>query len=246
MKITGKNAVAELIKTDKTVDKILVMNGLRDEQSRSLVKQAKARGYKVQFAEKAVLDKEVGSSKHQGFIAYTSDFKYTELEDLLQEISNKEDAFIVVADGIEDPHNLGSIIRVCECAGVDGLVIGKHRSAQVTDNVMRISEGSANHLKISRVVNINNALEKIKDIGLWAYALELGGSDLYKQDLKGKICLVIGGEDSGVNDLTKKKCDGVLTIPLSGKVNSLNASVSAGILMYEVVRQRTAKAQGGK
>lgn len=238
MKITGKNAVAELIKTDKTVDKILVMNGLRDEQSRSLVKQAKARGYKVQFAEKAVLDKEVGSSKHQGFIAYTSDFKYTELEDLLQEISNKEDAFIVVADGIEDPHNLGSIIRVCECAGVDGLVIGKHRSAQVTDNVMRISEGSANHLKISRVVNINNALEKIKDIGLWAYALELGGSDLYKQDLKGKICLVIGGEDSGVNDLTKKKCDGVLTIPLSGKVNSLNASVALGVGVFEVVRQR--------
>ncbi len=238
MKITGKNAVAELIKTDKTVDKILVMNGLRDEQSRTLVKQAKARGYKVQFAEKAVLDKEVGSSKHQGFIAYTSDFKYTELEDLLQEISNKEDAFIVVADGIEDPHNLGSIIRVCECAGVDGLVIGKHRSAQVTDNVMRISEGSANHLKISRVVNINNALEKIKDIGLWAYALELGGSDLYKQDLKGKICLVIGGEDSGVNDLTKKKCDGVLTIPLSGKVNSLNASVALGVGVFEVVRQR--------
>ena len=238
MKIWGKNAVAELIKTDKTVDKILVVNGLRDEQSRDLIKQAKARGYKVQFAEKAVLDKECGSSKHQGFIAYTSDFKYTEFEDLLSSVASKENAFLVVADGIEDPHNLGSIIRVCECAGVDGLVIGKHRSAQVTDNVMRISEGSANHLKISRVVNINNALEKIKDIGLWAYALELGGSDLYKQDLKGKICLVIGGEDSGVNDLTKKKCDGVLTIPLSGKVNSLNASVALGVGVFEVVRQR--------
>ncbi len=238
MKITGKNAVAELIKTDKTVDKILVMNGLRDEQSKSLVKQAKSRGYKVQFAEKAVLDKECGSAKHQGFIAYTSDFKYTEFEELLQDVSNKVDAFVVIADGIEDPHNLGSIIRVCECAGVDGLVIGKHRSAQVTDSVMRISEGSANHLKISRVVNINNALEKVKDAGLWAYALELGGSDLYKQDLKGKICLVIGGEDSGVNDLTKKKCDGVLTIPLSGKVNSLNASVALGVGVFEVVRQR--------
>ena len=240
MKITGKNAVAELIKTDKTVDKILVMNGLRDEQSRGLVKQAKARGYKVQFAEKAVLDKECGSSKHQGFIAYTSDFKYTELDELLQQVALKEDAFIVIADGIEDPHNLGSIIRVCECAGVDGLIIGKHRSAQVTDNVMRISEGSANHLKISRVVNINSALEKVKEVGLWAYALELGGSDLYKQDLKGKICLVIGGEDSGVNDLTKKKCDGVLTIPLSGKVNSLNASVALGVGVFEVVRQRRA------
>ena len=240
MKITGKNAVAELIKTDKTVDKILVMNGMRDEQSRELVKQAKNRGYKVQFAEKAVLDKECGTGKHQGFIAYTSDFVYTDFDELLSFVANKEDAFIVVADGIEDPHNLGSIIRVCECAGVDGLVIGKHRSAQVTDNVMRISEGSANHLKISRVVNINTAVEKIKEQGLWAYALELGGTELYKQDLKGKLCLVIGGEDTGVNKLTQKKCDGILTIPLSGKVNSLNASVALGVGVFEAVRQRRA------
>ena len=238
MKIIGKNAVAELIKTDKTVDKILVMNGLCDDASRSLVKEAKNRGFKVQFAEKAVLDKECESKKHQGFIAYTSDFVYTELEDLLSEVANKSDAFIVVADGIEDPHNLGSIIRVCECAGVDGLVIGKHRSAQVSDSVMRISEGAANHLKISRVVNINNALEKIKDAGLWAYALELGGNDIYKSDLKGKLCLVIGGEDTGVNKLTKQKCDGVITIPMSGKVNSLNASVALGVGVFEAVRQR--------
>ncbi|MBO5926693.1 MAG: 23S rRNA (guanosine(2251)-2'-O)-methyltransferase RlmB [Clostridia bacterium] len=240
MKITGKNAVAELIKTDKTVDKILVMNGMRDEQSRELVKQAKNRGYKVQFAEKAVLDKECGTGKHQGFIAYTSDFVYTDFDELLSFVANKEDAFVVIADGIEDPHNLGSIIRVCECAGVDGLVIGKHRSAQVTDNVMRISEGSANHLKISRVVNINTAVEKIKEQGLWAYALELGGTELYKQDLKGKLCLVIGGEDTGVNKLTQKKCDGILTIPLSGKVNSLNASVALGVGVFEAVRQRRA------
>ncbi len=238
MKIIGKNAVAELIKTDKTVDKILVMNGMRDDASRNLVKDAKSRGFKVQFAEKAVLDKECESKKHQGFIAYTSDFVYTELEDLLTEVACKDDAFIVVADGIEDPHNLGSIIRVCECAGVDGLVIGKHRSAQVTDNVMRISEGSANHLKISRVVNLNNALEKIKEAGLWAYALELGGSNIYKSDLKGKLCLVIGGEDTGVNKLTKQKCDGVITIPMKGKVNSLNASVALGVGVFEAVRQR--------
>ena len=238
MKILGKNAVAELIKTDKTVDKILVMNGMRDDESRILIKEAKNRGFKVQFAEKAVLDKECESRRHQGFIAYTSDFVYTELEDLLSLITSKPDAFMVVADGIEDPHNLGSIIRVCECAGVDGLVIGKHRSAQVSDSVMRISEGAANHLKISRVVNINNALEKIKDAGLWAYALELGGSDIYKSDLKGKLCLVIGGEDTGVNKLTKQKCDGVITIPMSGKVNSLNASVALGVGVFEAVRQR--------
>lgn len=239
MKIIGKNAVAELIKTDKTVDKILVLNGLRDDGSRALVKEAKNRGYKVQFAEKAVLDKECGNSRHQGFIAFTSDFKYTEFEDMLSVATQKDNAFIVVADGIEDPHNLGSIIRVCECAGVDGLVIGKHRSAQVTDTVMRISEGSANHLAISRVTNINSAVDKIKSAGLWTYALELGGSNIYKSDLKGKLCLVIGGEDTGVNKLTKEKCDGVLTIPMSGKVNSLNASVALGVSVFEAVRQRS-------
>ena len=240
MKIIGKNAVAELIKTDKTVDKILVQNGLRDDESRNLVKNAKNRGYKVQFAEKAVLDKECESKRHQGFIAYTSDFVYTDFDELINLVSGNENAFLVVADGIEDPHNLGSIIRVCECAGVNGLVIGKHRSAQVTDSVMRISEGSANHLKISRVVNLNSAIDKIKEAGLWTYALELGGSDIYKTDLKGKLCLVIGGEDTGVNKLTKQKCDGVITIPMSGKVNSLNASVALGVGVFEAVRQRKA------
>ena len=240
MKIIGKNAVLELIKTDKTVDKILVQNGLRDEESRNLVKNAKNRGYKVQFAEKAVLDKECESKRHQGFIAYTSDFKYADFDELISSLEENENAFLVVADGIEDPHNLGSIIRVCECAGVNGLVIGKHRSAQVTDSVMRISEGSANHLKISRVVNINSAIEKIKSAGLWTFALELGGSDIYKADLKGKLCLVIGGEDTGVNKLTKEKCDGVVTIPMSGKVNSLNASVALGVGVFEAVRQRKA------
>ena len=240
MKIIGKNAVAELIKTDKTVDKILVQNGLRDDESRNLVKNAKNRGYKVQFAEKAVLDKECESKRHQGFIAYTSDFVYTDFDELISLVANNDNAFLVVADGIEDPHNLGSIIRVCECAGVNGLVIGKHRSAQVTDSVMRISEGSANHLKISRVVNLNSAIDKIKEAGLWTYALELGGSDIYKTDLKGKLCLVIGGEDTGVNKLTKQKCDGVVTIPMSGKVNSLNASVALGVGVFEAVRQRNA------
>ena len=241
MKIIGKNAVYELIKTDKTVDKILVQNGMRDDSSRNLVKEAKNRGFKVQFAEKAVLDKECESKRHQGFIAYTSDFVYTDFDELLSSLEDNQDAFLVVADGIEDPHNLGSIIRVCECAGVNGLVIGKHRSAQVTDNVMRISEGSANHLKISRVVNINSAIEKIKGAGVWTFALELGGSDIYKSDLKGKLCLVIGGEDTGVNKLTKEKCDGVLTIPMKGKVKSLNASVAIGVGVFEAVRQRIEK-----
>lgn len=238
MKIIGKNAVNELIKTDKTVDKILVQNGMRDGESQAIIKGAKNRGYKVQFAEKAVLDKECPNGRHQGFIAFTSDFIYTEFEDLLNSVKDKDDAFVVVADGIEDPHNLGSIIRVLECAGADGLVIGKHRSAQVTDLVMRISEGSANHLPVSRVVNLNTAIDKFKEVGLWAYALELGGENIYKSNLKGKLLLVIGGEDTGVNRLTKEKCDGIITIPMRGKVNSLNASVALGVGVFEAMRQR--------
>ena len=238
MKIEGRNSVRELLKTRKTIDKILIANGMRGAESESLLKDIKKSGAKFQFADKSVLDKESETGRHQGYIAYVSDYKYCELEDVLAVTNAKDDCIVVVLDGIEDPHNLGSIIRVCECAGVDGLVIGKHRSASVTDAVMRISEGSANHVKIARVTNVNQAIDTLKENGIWTYALELGGGDIYKTDLKGKIALVVGGEDTGVNKLTVKKCDGVVTIPLSGKVNSLNASVATGIGVFEIVRQR--------
>ena len=208
MKIEGKNSVRELLKTGKTIDKVLVANGMRDAESKMLVSVIKSAGVKVSFADKSILDKESETRRHQGFIAYVSDYKYAELGDILNAVKDKDDAFIVILDGVEDPHNLGSVIRVCECGGVDGLIIGKHRSASVTDAVMRISEGSANHLKIARVTNINNALDEIKEEGIWAYALELGGGSIYKTDLKGRIAIVIGGEDTGVNKLTQKKCDG--------------------------------------
>lgn len=238
MKIEGKNSVRELLKTDKTVDKIIVANGLRDEDSRAIVAAARKANIKVQFADKAVLDKESAGGRHQGFIAYTSEYAYAELDDMLSQTADKPDAFFVVLDGVEDPHNLGSVIRVCECGGVDGLIIGKHRSASVTDAVMRISEGGANHLKIARVTNINAAIEKLKKQNIWTYALETGGNNIYGVDLKGRLCLVVGGEDTGVNALTKQKCDGVAEIPMYGKVNSLNASVAAGIAVFEAQRQR--------
>ena len=237
MKIEGKNSVRELLKTGKTIDKVLVANGMRDAESKMLVSVIKSAGVKVSFADKSILDKESETRRHQGFIAYVSDYKYAELGDILNAVKDKDDAFIVILDGVEDPHNLGSVIRVCECGGVDGLIIGKHRSASVTDAVMRISEGSANHLKIARVTNINNALDEIKEEGIWAYALELGGGSIYKTDLKGRIAIVIG-EDTGVNKLTQKKCDAVMSIPMYGKVNSLNASVACGIGVFEALRQR--------
>ena len=238
MKIEGKNSVRELLRTKKTIDKILIANGMRDEESKNLLNIIKSSGAKYQFADKSVLDKESEGRHHQGFIAYVSDYKYAELGEILASVEDKDDAFLVMLDGVEDPHNLGSVIRVCECAGVDGLIIGKRRSASVTDAVMRISEGSANHLKIARVTNLNSALDEIKKANIWAYALELGGNNIYKNKLTGRICMVIGGEDSGVNELPRKKCDAHISIPMYGNVNSLNASVACGIGVFEALRQR--------
>lgn len=240
MKTEGRNAVYELLKTDKEIDKVLVQNDLKDEASKRLINIMRSHKVKVQLVDKYVIEKESESKRHQGFIAFTSEYDYADLYDLLDAVKDK-DGFIVVLNEILDPHNLGSIIRVCECAGVDGLVISKDRSASVSDTVMRISAGAANHVKVARVTNINNAIDKLKEEGFWVYAAEVGGESLYKSNLTGKLCLVIGGEDSGVKRLTKEKCDGILSIPMFGKVNSLNASVACGVVVYEAVRQRTSR-----
>ncbi len=237
MKIEGRNAVYELLKTEREIDKVLVQKDLKDEASKRLINIMRSHRVKVQLVDKYVIEKESESKRSQGFIAFTSDYEYVELEDIISAVEDK-DGIIVILNEILDPHNLGSIIRVCECAGVDGLIIGKDRSASVSDTVMRISAGAANHVKVARVTNINNAIDKLKQVGYWVYGAEVGGGPLFKSNLTGKICLVIGGEDSGVKRLTKEKCDGILSIPMYGKVNSLNASVACGIVVYEVVRQR--------
>ena len=237
MTVEGKNAVSELLKTQKTIDKVMVQNGLRDGESRKLVNDLREAGVKIAFADKSVLDKQCKSGRHQGFIAFVSDFEYAYLDEMIEN-SKDRDCFFLVLDGIEDPHNLGSIIRVAECGGLDGIVIGKHRSASVTDTVMRISEGGANHVAIAKETNINASIEKLKEAGVWVYGLELGGSDLYKTNLKGRIAIVIGGEDTGINRLTKQKCDGVVSIKMHGKINSLNASVATGVAVFEALRQR--------
>ena len=238
MKVEGRNAVLELLKTGKTIDKILIMNGMRDNESRSVLNAIRSNGCKFQFVEKAIMDKETETKRHQGFIAFVSDYVYADFDEMLSKLSEKEDAFLVILDGVEDPHNLGSILRVSECAGVDGVIIGKRRSAQVNETVMRVSEGSANHIDVARVTNINATIDTLKDNGFWTYALEIGGSDIYKTDLKGRIAIVVGGEDTGVNRLTKEKCDAIITIPMKGKVNSLNASVACGVAVFEALRQR--------
>ncbi len=237
MKIEGRNSVYELLKTDKEIDKILVQKDLRDDASKRLINIIRSRNIKLQVVDKYVIEKESDSKRSQGFIAYVSEYEYFEVEDILDSCKDKG-GFIIILNEILDPHNLGSIIRVCECAGVDGLIIGKDRSASVNDTVMRISAGALNHVKVARVTNINNTIDKLKDNGFWVYGAELGGENIYKSNLTGKICLVIGGEDSGIKRLTKEKCDGVVTIPMYGKVNSLNASVACGIAVFEALRQR--------
>ena len=235
MKIEGRNAVLELLKTDKTVDKLLMQKGAEGSAGR-IFAMAREKGIRVQFADAKALDRESETGRHQGVIAYVSDYVYADLDVLLEK--KEKPRFVLVCDGVEDVHNLGSILRVAEGAGADGVIIPKNKSAQVTGAVVRISEGAANHLPVARVAGVNYAVDKLKESGYWVYGLEADGEDLYACDLTGDIALVVGGEDSGIAALTRKKCDKILSLPLCGQVNSLNASVALGIAAYEAVRQR--------
>ncbi len=239
MKIEGRNAVSEAIKAGITIDKILFSNSCFDKAFNDCVNLAKNKKIKFQMVSNDVLNKESVTKKHQGVLAYAVDYKYSTVEDILNVAKQKnEEPFILILDGIEDPHNLGSIIRVCDCLGVHGVIIGKNRACTVNETVIKVSAGATSYVKVAKVTNINNCIETLKKQGVWVYACELGGSDLTKADLKGSVAIVIGSEGFGVSALTKKLCDGVVTIPMKGKVNSLNASVATGIVLYEVMKQR--------
>ena len=237
MKTEGRNAVIELLKTQKNIDKILLEKGAQGSLG-LIFAEARRKNIRVQFVDKQVLDKESETKRHQGVIAFTTDYEYFDIEDIIAEKKSEKGGFIVLCDGIEDVHNLGSILRVAECAGADGVVIPKSGSASVTESVIRISAGAAEHMKVAKVPNLNQAVETLQKNGYWVYALEAGGEDIYKENFEGHVALVVGGEDSGVKRLTKEKCDKTLSIPLQGKVNSLNASVALGIAAYEVVKNR--------
>lgn len=236
MKTEGRNAVLELLKTDKTIEKILLEKGAQGTLGK-IFAEARKKNIRVQFVDRAALERESESGRHQGVIAFTTAYEYFDLEDLIAPAEQK-DSLIVLCDGVEDVHNLGSILRVAECAGADGVVIPAVKGASVTEAVIRISAGAAEHIKVAKVVSLNRAVAQLQDAGYWVYALEAGGESIYQKDFSGKVALIVGGEDSGVKRLTREKCDGVLSIPLFGKVNSLNASVALGIAVYEVVRAR--------
>lgn len=237
MKIEGRNPVAEAFDSGIKISRIYVSKTAHDLQP--LIDKAKKLNIRIDFADKPYLDKISESKRHQGIIAISEEYGYATLDDIMNTAKQKgEPLFVILLDGIEDPHNLGSIIRVAECSGAHGVVIPSRRSACVNATVLRTSAGAANHLKVAMVGNINDAIRTLKDNFVNVYCADMQGTTLYDCRFKEDVAIVIGNEGEGVKALTKKLCDGVVSIPQFGKVNSLNASVACGIICYEVVRQR--------
>lgn len=239
MIIQGKNSVFEALESGTTINRIYALSNLNDGMSNKIIKKAKSKGVRVDFVSKNILEKYSQNGKHQGFIADIVDFEYSSVEDILNVSKQKNTPnFILILDGIEDPHNFGAIIRSAECLGVDGIIIGKHRACQVNDTVVRVSSGAICNMKIAKVTNINQTIQTLKDNNIWVYALELGGKSIDTVSLKGNIALVVGSEGKGTSEQVKKNCDEIVSLQMYGKVNSLNASVATGIGLYEIVRQR--------
>lgn len=236
--IEGRNAVMEAFRSGKTVDKIFILDGCQDGPINSIKREAKKAGCLVKFVNKERLDQLSETGKHQGVIAYIAAYDYAELEELLQEARDKnEKPFLFLLDGIEDPHNLGAIIRTAHQAGAHGVVIPKNRAVGLTATVARTSAGALNYLKVAKVTNLGQTIDKLKEEGMWFVCADMNGTTMYDLDLKGSIGLVIGAEGEGVSRLVKEKCDYLAAIPMKGKIDSLNASVAAGVLAYEIVRQ---------
>lgn len=237
--IVGKNAVTEALKADRPVDTVYVAPG---KDLGALIKLAKEKGATVKDVDSAKLNRLVGGKNAQGVAAQIACAHYVGVEELL-EISKKKGTspFIIICDEIEDPHNLGAIIRTAESAGADGIIIPKRRSATLNLTVHKTSAGAASWLPVARVPNLVAAIETLKKNGVWVFGADMDGQSCYHADLKGAVALVIGSEGFGMGRLVKEKCDGILSIPMNGKINSLNASVAASVLIYEVVRQRLTK-----
>lgn len=236
MLIEGRNATKEALQSDTTVEKIMIAKGQIDSTLKYIISLAKEQKIRVDYADKVVLDKLSQTGKHQGVIAFTTEFKYSDLDEILA--SKEENRLILILDGIEDPHNLGSIVRVAECHGVDGIVIPKLRSASVNETVIRTSAGATQHMKIAKVTNINDTIRELKDKFFNVVGLDMDGVPLADYHLTGDLAMVIGNEGSGIKQLTAKLCDAMVSIPMFGKVSSLNASVATGIALYECRKQR--------
>ncbi len=237
--IEGRNAVLEAFRSGKPVDKLLVQDGLREGTIQTITKEARKHNTIVTYVPKERLDQISATGRHQGVIAHAAAYQYAEVEDILQAAKEKgEPPFIFILDGIEDPHNLGAIIRTANLAGAHGVIIPKHRAAGLTATVARTSAGALNYTPVAKVTNLVSCIEDLKKRGLWFVCADMGGEVMYHLNLKGSIGLVIGNEGSGVGKLIREKCDMIASIPMKGDIDSLNASVAAGVIAFEIVRQR--------
>ena len=241
--IIGRNAVIEALKSDRTIECVYVSKGDLEGSIKVALGLAKDKGVVIKEADRRKLDTMCDGLNHQGIVARVTPFKYCEVNDILEDAKRKEQQpFIVILDEIEDPHNLGSIIRTAELCGVHGIIIPKRRNVGVTSTVYKCSAGAIEHMKVAKVTNINATIDMLKEQGIWIYGADIDGKDYsYNTDFSGPCALIIGSEGKGISSLTLKKCDLLVKIPMIGKINSLNASVAGGIMMYEVLKGRLTK-----
>jgi len=239
MIISGRNPVIEALGSDRNIDVIYIKAKEKEGSIKKIIAIAKEKKIIIKEVDRKKLDELAEGSAHQGVVAIASEYKYYELEDVLEDIKNKGEApFFVILDEIEDPHNLGAIIRSAEGAGVHGVIIPKRRSATITQVVEKASAGAVSYMPVIKVTNLALTIDKLKDEGLWIYGLDMDGAPYHNQDMKGSVALIIGNEGKGISRLLKEKCDYKVSIPMRGKVGSLNASVAASIVIYEALRQR--------
>ena len=240
--IDGRNAVLEAFRSGKCVDKLFVLDGCHDGPVNSIMREARKKDTLVQYVSKERLNQLSQTGTHQGVIAVVAAYEYSTVEDILQKAKDKgEDPFILLLDGIEDPHNLGAIIRTANLAGAHGVIIPRRRAVGLTATVARTSAGALNYTPVAKVANLTKTMEVLKKEGMWFVCADMDGQKMYQLNLRGPIGVVIGNEGEGVSRLVKEKCDFVASIPMKGDIDSLNASVAAGVLSYEVVRQRMMK-----
>lgn len=237
--IEGRNPVIEVLKSDRQIDKIMIADGAKEGSIKKIIGMAKDKNIVVQYVNKNKLDEMSTSHAHQGVIAIVGDYKYYELEELIEKAkSTNEDMFFIILDEITDPHNLGTIIRTADAVGAHGIIIPKRRSVHITPVVAKASAGAVEYVPVCKVTNIVNTIKRLKEEGLWIAAADMDGEVFYEQNLTGPIGLVIGSEGFGISRLVKENCDFTIKMPMTGNVTSLNASVAGGILLYEIFRQR--------
>ena len=237
--IEGRNAVLEAFRSGKTIDKLFVQDGCKDGPILSITREARKHDTLIKYVPRERLDQLSETGKHQGVIAYAAAYEYAEVEDILKNARDKgEEPFIFLLDNIEDPHNLGAIVRTANLAGAHGVIIPKRRAVGLTATVAKTSAGALNYTPVAKVTNLAATIDELKKEGLWFVCADMGGESMYRLNLKGPIGLVIGNEGEGVSRLVKEKCDYIASIPMKGDIDSLNASVAAGVLAYEIVRQR--------